>query len=120
MKIYENSEILSFLDINPANKGHTLVVTKKHYETLLDIPDSEFIILAKSVKRIAEAITKGMNVDGFNLLMNNKKISGQEVPHAHFHVIPRFENDGIEIKWQFRKYNNGEMNSLLEKIRKYI
>lgn len=119
-KIYENSDVMSFLDISPANKGHSLVVTKGHFETILDIPEGVLSSLILSTKKISGAIVKGLNADGFNILMNNKKVSGQLVPHAHFHIIPRFENDGIDFKWPHKKYEENEIGSIQEKIRRYL
>ncbi len=118
--VFEDDFVFAFLDISPANKGHTLVITKKHFETFTDIPDDVIERLAVSTKKIACAVIESCNADGFNLLMNNKKVSGQIVPHAHFHIIPRFENDGHRINWEHKKYSDGEMASFQEKIKGFL
>ena len=91
-KIFENSKVFAFLDIAPANKGHALIVTKNHYETLLDIPDEELNDLMLGAKKIARAMSSALASEGYNILMNNRKVAGQLVFHAHLHIIPRFTN----------------------------
>ena len=115
-KVYEDDSIISFLDIYPANKGHTLVVTKEHFETLLDLPDELLAKLTDVTKKVAEGVVRGLRTDGFNILMNNKKVSGQLVPHTHFHIIPRFEGDGINLQWVHKQYVNNEMADFRERI----
>ena len=118
-KIYEDDDFLCFLDINPVNKGHVLVIPKGHYETILDIPDDILRRLILVVKKISKAVKNGMNVGGFNVTMNNYKEAGQVVPHAHFHIIPRIENDGLE-PWAQGEYEEGEMEGVLERIKKVL
>lgn len=95
--VYEDDSVIAFLDIRPSNPGHTLVVPKKHYETLLDMPEEEVAHLIKVVKHVAESMMDAMNADGFNILQNNKEAGYQLIPHAHFHVVPRFKNDGLQL-----------------------
>lgn len=120
-KIYEDKDTLAFLDISPATKkgGHALVLPKKHYELITDIPDKELIALMKTIKKISKALLKF--APGLNLLQNNKKIAGQFVMHAHFHLIPRFEKDGITIeKWPPNKYPKGEAERVTKKIKSLL
>lgn len=120
-KIYEDSKTLAFLDISPAtNKGgHTLVITKKHYETIADLKDSDLIALTKTVKRIADALL--IYGRGLNIIQNNNKEAGQLVPHVHFHLIPRFENDGLIIeKWHTHKPTNEELEKTASKIKSLL
>ncbi|MCK5023391.1 MAG: HIT family protein [Candidatus Aenigmarchaeota archaeon] len=93
-KVYEDSEFFAFLDINPRNPGHTLVVPKKHYNTVMEMDDHEAGEFFKVVKKIAIAVKKGMNADGISLGQSNERAAGQVIPHAHFHVIPRFLTEG--------------------------
>jgi len=93
-KVFENEEILAFLDINPITKGHTVVIPKNHYETILDLPEGEMQKFFSALKKVASMIKKNLDADGFNILQNNFKAAGQEVPHMHFHIIPRMEGDG--------------------------
>lgn len=93
-KVYEDSEVIAFLDINPRNPGHTLVVPKKHYETILEMPENEAAELFKLVKKMAVAVKKGMKADGISIGQSNERAAGQVIPHVHFHVIPRFLSEG--------------------------
>jgi len=95
--VYEDESAIAFLDIRPSNPGHTLVVPKKHYETLIDIPNEEAEHLIKVVKHVAAGLVEAMNANGFNILQNNKKAAYQLIPHMHFHVVPRFENDNLPL-----------------------
>lgn len=91
--IYEDELIYSFLDANPHNEGHILVTPKEPYETLSDIPDSVLQHLILIVKKIAINTKEVLNADGYNICMNNGEDANQVVPHAHFHIIPRFKDD---------------------------
>ena len=115
--IYENNEVLAFLDIQPVNFGHTLVIPKKHYEKIYNLPDEILKNIAPFIKKIAVAVKHGVNADGINIIMNNDGAAGQIVPHAHFHIIPRFANDGLR-HWPGKPYANKEESSkMAEKIK---
>ena len=119
-KIYEDKNIMSFLDIMPANKGHCLVVPKKHYETLLDISDEDLKNLILTAKNVAKALSLSIGNGSYNIVMNNGKEAGQMVAHAHIHIIPRFKGDRLRLKWSHKKYDEKEMKEIQEKIRKFI
>jgi histidine triad (HIT) family protein len=119
-KLFENAYCFSFLDINPAAKGHALVVPKEHFETLLDLNDENAIGLIKAVKRVAKGVVLATKADGYNIIMNNRKAAGQEVMHAHFHIIPRFENDALRISPSTKKYGDNELQEYKEKIMKNV
>lgn len=114
-KIYEDDEFYAFLDIKPINKGHTLVIPKTHCRNLMDFPKSQETDLMEFLKKVAKAVVKGVGADGFNLGMNNEPAAGQVVFHAHFHIIPRFDNDGLS-SWPDKEYEDGEMETVKEKI----
>lgn len=86
--IYEDQNHIAFLDINPFEKGHTLVVPKKEHKTIFEMPEEEFLQLQKVIYKLASHIKKTLNSD-LNILQNNGKIAGQEVDHVHFHLVPR-------------------------------
>jgi len=119
-KVFEDDKVLSFLDISPANKGHALIVTKDHHETLLEIPDDVLDDLMLKARKIARALSSALGCEGFNILMNNKKVAGQLVLHAHVHVIPRFSRDGINLIWVPKKYNVKEIDEYREKIKSFL
>ena len=119
-KIFEDDCVLSFLDIAPANKGHALIITKNHYETLLDMPDECLNDLMVKAKKIARAMHSALANEGFNILMNNGKAAGQLVSHAHVHIMPRFKGDGIDLNWRSRKYKDKEIDEFKEKIKSFL
>lgn len=118
-KVYEDNNVIAFLDIVPMNRGHTLIIPKKHYADLTDMPDAEIKNLFVAAKKISLAVIKGVNAEGFNIGMNNKKAAGQLVMHAHLHIMPRFENDGLRL-WEGKKYNEGEAEKVKGSIVKEL
>ncbi|MEI6288077.1 MAG: HIT family protein [bacterium] len=118
-KVYEDEDVIVFLDIAPVNPGHTLVVPKKHYADFLELPDDLVIKLILTIKKMAPAVMKGLNVTGFNLGLNNGGVAGQIVDHCHFHIMPRLANDGRQL-WYGQKYEMGEMEETAQKIRKSL
>ena len=120
-KIYEDKNLLVILDIRPATKhgGHTLVFPKKHFELINDVPDNLLFELGKVIKKFSKALLKVGQ--GLNVLQNNKKIAGQAIPHVHFHLIPRFQDDGITVeRWVEHKYKQGEAEKIVERIKSLL
>ena len=114
-KVYEDEHTIAFLDIAPAAQGHTLVIPKEHHEKISDTPNEILEKVIDTVKKVGNALLK--ENDGFNVMQNNNKAAGQLVPHLHFHVIPRKENDGLDIAhWKSKKYDEGEIEKTKEKI----
>ncbi|MEX0920480.1 MAG: HIT family protein [Candidatus Pacearchaeota archaeon] len=96
-KIYEDSNFVAFADANPVAEGHTLVIPKKHFETILDLDEEIAKGYLGFVKKVAEDLLKKYNSEGFNVVVNNGKSAGQVVNHVHFHIIPRKKGDGLKI-----------------------
>jgi histidine triad (HIT) family protein len=115
-KIYENDKIIAFLDIAPVNPGHTLVVSKEHYENLLSTPEEILCEMISKVKSVAKAVISGMDAEGFNLGVNNGKVAGQIIPHLHFHIMPRYTGDGRKL-WLGEKSNPKELEKIAQKIK---
>jgi len=114
-KIYEDDDILAFLDIAPKNKGHTLVIPKRHYETLLDVPEEVMVKLSLATKKVAMGVVDATDCGGFNVNQNNFKIAGQCVMHLANHIIPRFKRGGFRF-WPSGKYAEGEIEEWRQKI----
>lgn len=115
-KVYEDGEVLAFLDISPVNKGHTLVVPKEHYVDLVECPEDRAEHLIRVVKKVGQAVLKAVEADAFNVGLNNGAAAGQIVNHAHFHVIPRFNGDGLK-SWPHGKYaDDGEKAEVAGRI----
>ncbi len=119
--VYEDDNVLVFMDIGPIIKGHALVVSRKHYDPVTQTPDDVLAKLHQVAKRIARAQVSGLGADGVNIMQNNGKAAGQVVPHIHVHVIPRFNNDGHHWNWNARKYDDvDEMAELARKMQKCL
>ena len=96
-KIDENKNWFSIPDKNPKTKGHSLVISKRHFETILDLNSTLGQELLDCIKETVMKLTKEGKFDGFNIVNNNFAAAGQIVKHAHFHIIPRKKGDGLEI-----------------------
>lgn len=118
-KVYEDDDILAFLDISPVSLGHTLVIPKKHSETILDTPDETLKKILSVSKKIATVLMEVTEATGFNLNQNNFEVAGQVVPHLHFHIIPRFQNDGLSL-WSGKECDKEETKKLSENIRQIL
>lgn len=115
-QVYEDEHSYTFLDIKPVNPGHTLLVPKKHFANLYEMPDDVLAELAPIIKKLGIAIKKAVSADGINIGMNNDPAAGQLVFHAHIHIMPRYKNDGYE-PWVGGPYKNNEaMNETAKKI----
>jgi histidine triad (HIT) family protein len=119
-KIYEDDDVLSFLDIGPLSDGHTLVIPKQHFERLHDCPAELLGRVCSRLGIIAKAVNVAMGSDGYNVLCNNSRAAGQLVDHVHFHIVPRNTGDGIFNRWPAYKYEEGKIEKLAEKIRKNL
>jgi histidine triad (HIT) family protein len=118
-KVYENEEVLAFLDIAPVNVGHTLVIPKKHFPNIYETPENIVINMALVAKKISTALKK-FGAAGVNISMNNDAAAGQIVFHSHIHVIPRIEGDGFSLWHGRRPYEEGERDEISRKIREVI
>jgi len=97
--VYEDDNFIGILDINPVSEGHTLIIPKNHYKTILDMPNSLGNELIEVIKKISLKLIKEGKAEGFNVVQSNEKVAQQEVFHLHFHIIPRNKGDGIKIKF---------------------
>lgn len=119
-KVYEDDKALAFLDIAPFNFGHTLVIPKAHCHGLSDMPGEYRDALFAAATKIAPAVLRVTGATGFNLLLNNGSVAGQEVPHAHLHIIPRFVDDKVLLGASQKKYEGDELDEMKEKIQAKI
>lgn len=100
--VYEDELFRAILDVNPAARGHVIILPKNHAANLFELPDEEASGILIVAKKIAAAMMKAYHCDGINILQNNGEAAGQTVFHLHVHVIPRFEGDTdhINIGWR--------------------
>lgn len=92
--VFEDDRVMAFLDANPIAEGHTLVIPKNHHETLSDLPEDLAAHLFGALHRLTPVVENAVDADGSNVAFNNGEAAGQEIPHVHGHIIPRFRNDG--------------------------
>lgn len=92
--VYETDEVLAFLDVNPLAEGHTLVIPKAHHERLTDMPESLSTEVMDALYRVTGAVEAAVDAEATTIAFNNGEAAGQEVPHVHGHVIPRWSGDG--------------------------
>lgn len=116
-KIYEDDSVIAILDIAPRAKGHTLVISKNVYPTIEEVPLDVLSHMMEIVKKVDEKMRLALKADGTNVIINNSPASGQEVPHLHIHVIPRFKNDGISFFPPALKYEENEAKEYGEKLK---
>lgn len=114
-KIYEDTQVIAFLDIHPNNPGHALIVPKEHFENLLETPAHVAEALMVAVQLLAPRITAAVKATGFNVGINTGASSGQMVMHTHVHIIPRFEGDGL-VHWPTKEMSGDELKVISEKI----
>lgn len=105
-RLYEDEVALAFLDIGPLVKGHALVIPRQHVDPLMDAPEDLLARLIAVVRRVARAQVKALQADGVNVHQSNGRVAGQVIPHLHFHVVPRFEGDGLSWNWTPRPYTD--------------
>ncbi len=115
-KLYEDQLCLVILDINPVEKGHALVIAKKPYPVFTDCPDAELAHLMSIAKKVDLKLRSVLKCDGTNILINNDEASGQEIPHLHIHVIPRYKDDGQQFGFSKQKYEEGEIKEMGAKL----
>ena len=117
-KIYEDDDVLAFLDLSQLGRGHTLVIPKRHFENFLECDDELLGKLFKVAKMVGNAQKKAFGAKGVNILSNAGEEAGQSVMHFHIHVIPRFdENDGFSFNIKENPISKEEMSLICEKLK---
>ncbi len=116
--IYENDNVLAFLDIFPILEGHTIVIPKKHYNNLEDIKETDLMELFKAVRLLAVHIHEKLNIEGYNILQNNFEAAGQVINHVHVHIIPRMVDDErFKLKIPRKQANENDLNRILNLLK---
>lgn len=114
--IYEDDALIAFLDISPVNPGHTLFVPKDSCENMMCTSDEDLKHLISIAKKIAPAILAAVGATDFNFTTNNGSAAGQMVMHTHFHLIPRFADDGYKL-WGSKPMTTEELEAVANKIK---
>ncbi len=117
--LLETERVLAFLDIAPVHYGHTLVIPKQHFETFFDLPDDLWLEMGQVSRKIGLALRRKLYAQGINLGMNNFPAAGQVVFHAHLHVIPRYNDDGLHLFPQ-GSYQGQDLASVGRQLREVL
>ena len=115
-KVYEDDDVLAILDISQATVGHTLVMPKKHYANILEIPQNEYQKVMVKVKEISEKLNKKLNPKGINILNNCGEVAGQTVMHYHVHILPRYNDSDLKIEFTDHS-SNVNLDEILANIK---
>lgn len=116
-KLCEDDQTIAFMDINPGNEGHALVIPKEHWEDVYAIPPDLLATTVKAVKKVAEAVNKTLSPDGINLVQANGKGAAQSVFHFHMHIVPRRIGDELKMNWGLRPGDMDAIKEVCERIK---
>src|SRR5512143_2150210 len=108
-RVYEDADVLAFLDVNPISRGHTLVIPREPAETIDQLSANASAAIGRVLPRIARAVMKATGATAYNVLQNNGPAAHQAVMHVHFHIIPKYDDGtGLGIGWKATKLDGGE------------
>ena len=113
--LYEDEDFRVILDLNPASRGHSLILPKAHAANILEISDETLGKAMVLAKRMAPRFKEGLGCDGLNVLQNNGECAGQTVFHFHIHLIPRYHKDGVGMGWKPGTLTEADRLQILEK-----
>lgn len=118
--VYEDELVKAFFDINPASEGHTLIIPKKHYDNIYEIPENVLERIIIVVKKLAIVYKKALDVKAVNILHASGKDAQQDVFHFHIHLVPRYENDKLNLWYQTQSEVKANFGKILEKTKRFI
>ncbi|MFO0888806.1 MAG: HIT family protein [Isosphaeraceae bacterium] len=116
VRVLETDQAVAFLDINPLNPGHVLLVPRTHHAHLGELPDDAAAHAGSLLPRLCRAVAAATAAEGFNVLVNNGRVAGQTVGHGHWHIIPRYRNDPIHWPWPQGKTTGDELHQMKARI----
>jgi histidine triad (HIT) family protein len=114
--LYEDNEFRVIMDLNPATKGHALILPKEHFKNLYEISDETASKVLPLAKKMATLMTEKLGCEGFNLIQNNNEIAGQSVFHFHMHLIPRYTDDNQNLVMKPNKVDDTELDKIKDLI----
>jgi histidine triad (HIT) family protein len=116
-KVYEDDHAIAVMDINPWTRGHIVVFPRKHAENVFEIEDDELQRVILAVKRVAGMVRDGLDPDGVNLLQSNGRAAWQTIFHLHFHVIPRYDGDPLQLPVRPERAEPEELAAVAKEVR---
>lgn len=118
--LYEDHRFKVILDAFPASEGHVIIISKNHYTNLFELPEEDAREIMVLAKKIGRGMMRILGCEGLNILQNNGEEAGQTVFHYHLHLIPRYKDDNISIKWKTEKIQDDKADMFIEKISKSL
>lgn len=118
--LFEDDATFAFMDVNPANEGHVLVVPREHASDVYTVSDEAIARTMVTAKKVAGAVARALNPDGLNLVQCNGPAAAQSVMHFHVHVLPRVEGDRLEMNWGLKLGDIKAIGRLAERIREQV
>ncbi|MCH7545465.1 MAG: HIT family protein [Planctomycetes bacterium] len=116
-KVYEDEHVLAFLDVGPLSRGHTLLIPKECKAHLHELSDESAAALGRVLPRLCRAVMQATGATAYNVLQNNGSAAHQVVMHVHFHIIPKFDDAGLGLKWSARTLDNEAAQELSLQIK---
>lgn len=116
-RLWEDERTFAFMDINPLNDGHCLVVPRAHVGTIFEIDEADLAAVAATARRVARGLRRALAPDGLNVAQANGAAAFQSVPHFHLHLIPRWTGDGKGFDWTLVPGDRGRIQATAERIR---
>jgi histidine triad (HIT) family protein len=120
VRVWEDERTLAFLDINPLNDGHCLVIPRAHAATIFEVAAADLQAAIVTAQTVAGAIRRALAPDGLNVLQANGAAAFQSVPHFHFHLIPRWTGDGKGFDWPLKAGDPARIQAMAERIRRAL
>jgi histidine triad (HIT) family protein len=119
-RLLETDKAVAFLDVNPVNHGHTLLVPRTHAAQLSDLADAVAAEVGALLPRLCRAIVAATGAHGLNIIVNNGQAAGQTINHCHWHVIPRFHDDTVNWPWPHAQYAGDELGQMRFRIEREL
>ena len=121
VKVLDEELVLAFMDINPASRGHLLVIPKRHAGDIFEISEADLAAVTGATKRCARAVKEALKAEGVTVLQLNGRVAGQVVPHLHIHIMPRWENDGLTVSsWEMKPGDMEQIKDIARKVKEQI
>jgi len=115
-KVYEDESVYAFLDVNPVNEYHTLVIPKAHYENIFDVPEDELLKVMAVVRTLARLYRERLGIHNVQIINSSGREAQQDVFHLHFHIVPRKAGDGQNIVWRTHPEWRAQLDAMVERV----
>ena len=119
-QVLQTDRVIAFLDIQPVNPGHVLLVPRDHHATLSDLPDELAAHAGSLLPRLCRAVRAATGAEALNVIVNHGRQAGQTIDHVHWHVIPRHADDAVRWPWPHARYAGDELNQMRARIEREL